>query len=100
MYYVSIIAKTFVKLIGDLTENPAQKNLNPQKHFHEAISLVSTVTRNAKERKSLPLQVINFNVAGIDVGSRSHLVAVDQNQDNVRTFGIYTIDHEQLIQHL
>ena len=34
------------------------------------------------------------------VGSRSHLVAVDQNKDNVRTFGIYTKDHEQVIQHL
>lgn len=83
MYYVSIIAKTFVELIGDLTENPVQKNLNPQIHFHEAISLVITVTRNAMERKSLSLQVINFNAVGIDVGSRSHLVAVDQNKDNL-----------------
>ncbi|MCE6989815.1 IS110 family transposase [Dyadobacter sp. CY323] len=52
------------------------------------------------ERKSLPLRVVNFNAAGIDVGSRSHLVAVDQNKDNVRTFGIYTKDHEELIKHL
>jgi hypothetical protein len=52
------------------------------------------------EKKSLPLQVINYNAAGIDVGSRSHLVAIDQNKENVRSFGIYTKDHELLITHL
>lgn len=43
------------------------------------------------------LQVINLHEAGIDVGSRSYLVAVDQNKENVREFGVYTKDHEQLI---
>lgn len=43
------------------------------------------------------LQVINLHAAGIDVGSRSYLVAVDQNKENVREFGVYTKDHEQLI---
>jgi transposase len=34
------------------------------------------------------------------VGSRSHLVAIDQNKDNVREFGVYTTDHLNLISHL
>jgi len=46
------------------------------------------------------LQVINLHAAGIDVGSRSYMVAVDQNKENVREFGVYTKDHEQLIGHL
>lgn len=48
----------------------------------------------------LPLQIINLHAAGIDVGSRSHFVAVDQNSENVRSFGVYTKDHEQLILYL
>jgi|ERR1700744_491927 len=52
------------------------------------------------EQKKLSFQVINFHAAGIDVGSRSHVVAVDQNKENVRTFGVYTKDHEQLIAYL
>ncbi|QHV96671.1 IS110 family RNA-guided transposase [Spirosoma endbachense] len=44
--------------------------------------------------------IIHSHAAGIDVGSRSHLVAVDQNKDHVREFGVYTKDHQQLINHL
>lgn len=42
------------------------------------------------EKKSLPLQVINYNAAGMDVEFRSHLAAIDHNKENVRSFGIYT----------
>jgi len=52
------------------------------------------------EKKKLSLQVVNLHAAGIDVGSRSHVVAVDQNKENVRSFGVYTKDHELLISHL
>jgi transposase len=48
----------------------------------------------------IPFQIIHAHAAGIDVGSRSHLVAVDQNKDNVREFGVYTKDHQALILHL
>lgn len=50
--------------------------------------------------KALPLPIINLHAAGIDVGSRSHFVAIDQNKENVRSFGIYTKDHQELILHL
>ena len=52
------------------------------------------------EKKKLSLQVVNLHAAGIDVGSRSHIVAVDQNKENVRSFGVYTKDHEHLIKYL
>jgi len=42
-------------------------------------------------------KVIHPNAAGIDVGSRSHMVAVNQSKEDVREFGIYTKDHEELI---
>ncbi len=52
------------------------------------------------EKQALTLQVINPHAAGIDVGSRTHVVAIDQNKENVRSFGVYTQDHERLILHL
>lgn len=52
------------------------------------------------EKKKLSHQIINLHAAGIDVGSRSHVVAVDQNKENVRSSGVYTKDHELLISHL
>ncbi len=50
--------------------------------------------------KALPLQIVNPHAAGIDVGSRSHFVAIDQNRENVRSFGIGTKDQQELILHL
>ncbi len=50
--------------------------------------------------KALPLPIVNPHPAGIDVGSRSHFVAIDQNKENVRSFGIYTQDHQELILYL
>jgi transposase len=47
----------------------------------------------------IPFKIIHAQAAGIDVGSRSHLVAVDQNKENVREFGVYTKDHQQMISH-
>jgi transposase len=52
------------------------------------------------EKQELAFRIIHPHTAGIDVGSRSHMVAVDQVKENVREFGVYTKDHEQLITHL
>lgn len=46
------------------------------------------------------LPVIHAHAAGIDIGSREHWVAVDQDKENVRSFGVYTQDHQLLINHL
>ena len=52
------------------------------------------------EKQTAALPIINPHAAGIDIGSREHWVAVDQNKENVRSFGVYTQDHQQLIDHL
>lgn len=51
-------------------------------------------------KKELSLPILHPHAAGIDVGSRSHFVAIDQNKENVREFGVYTKDHEALIAYL
>ncbi len=38
------------------------------------------------------MQVVNPHAAGIDVGSRSHFVAIGQGADDVREFGVYNED--------
>jgi len=48
----------------------------------------------------LSMQVVHPHAAGIDIGSKTHWVAVDQIPVNVREFGVYTRDHQRLIDHL
>ena len=38
------------------------------------------------------MEIVNPNAAGIDIGSRSHFVAVGQGSDDVREFGVYNDD--------
>lgn len=43
-------------------------------------------------RKKVSMQVINAQCAGIDVGSRTHYVAIGQGESEVREFGVYADD--------
>lgn len=43
-------------------------------------------------KKQISLEVVNPNCAGIDIGSRSHWVAVGQNAQDVKEFGVYSQD--------
>ena len=43
-------------------------------------------------RKKLSMEIINSHAAGIDVGSRSHDVAVGQCTGDVKEFGVYAQD--------
>jgi transposase len=52
------------------------------------------------KEKELSMQIVHPNAAGIDIGSKTHWVAVDQIPVNVREFGVYTRDHQRLIDHL
>ena len=45
-----------------------------------------------KSKKSIKMEIVNPNAAGIDVGSRSHFVAIGQGLDQVREFGVYSED--------
>jgi len=47
-------------------------------------------------KKQMSLEVVNPNAAGIDVGSRSHWVAVGQDAQDVKEFGVYSEDHLNL----
>ena len=51
-------------------------------------------------KKKVSLEVMNPNAAGIDIGSRSHWVAIGQDSQDVREFGVYTEDHKELIKWL
>jgi len=51
-------------------------------------------------KKKLELDIINEDAAGIDVGSKSHFVAVGQALDDVKEFGVYAEDLVALCQWL
>jgi transposase len=50
--------------------------------------------------KHLKMPIINPNAAGIDIGSRFHVVSIGQGEDDVKTFGVFTEDLEQLCTYL
>ncbi|WP_282636501.1 IS110 family transposase [Sphingobacterium thalpophilum] len=52
------------------------------------------------EKNIVSMQMVNPHAAGIDIGSQMHVVAVDQNVENVRSFGVYTKDHQEIINYL
>ena len=47
-------------------------------------------------KKEVSLEVVNPNSAGIDIGSRSHWVAVGQDAQDVKEFGVYSQDQEAM----
>lgn len=48
-------------------------------------------------RKKMNLEIVNPDAAGIDVGSRSHYVAIGPQPSDVREFGVFAGDHQELI---
>ncbi|HKJ49738.1 MAG TPA: IS110 family transposase [Christiangramia sp.] len=48
-------------------------------------------------RKKMNLEIVNPDAAGIDVGSRSHYVAIGQQSGDVKEFGVFASDHQELI---
>jgi transposase len=52
------------------------------------------------KENELSMKIIHPYAAGIDIGSKTHWVAVDQVPGNVKEFGVYTRDHQRLIEHL
>ena len=51
-------------------------------------------------KKSVLMEIVNPHAAGIDVGSRSHFVAVGQNNEDVKEFGVYNEDLQAIAQWL
>lgn len=52
------------------------------------------------KKKNVSMEVVNPNAAGIDIGSRSHFVAIGQGDDDVREFGVYNENLQALSQWL
>lgn len=52
------------------------------------------------EKKDVKMQIINPHCAGIDIGSRSHFVAVGQELSDVKEFGVYADDLKAICTHL
>lgn len=44
------------------------------------------------KENEISMEVVNPHTAGIDVGSRSHWVAVGQREQDVREFGVFNQD--------
>lgn len=44
----------------------------------------------------MKMDIINPNAAGIDIGSRSHFVAIGQDDSDVKEFGVFANDNENL----
>ena len=53
--------------------------------------------KRKNKRKSIAMQIVHPNAAGIDVGSKSHFVAIGQGIDHVREFGVYSTDLKDLV---
>ena len=51
-------------------------------------------------KKNVAMELINANCAGIDIGSRSHFVAVGQALEDVKEFGVYADDLVAICEHL
>ncbi len=46
------------------------------------------------------MSIVNPNAAGIDIGSKSHFVAVGPKDDQIKEFGIYSSDHKDIISYM
>ena len=51
-------------------------------------------------KMEVKMPVINPHACGIDVGSRLHYVATGQGSEEVKSFGVYTRNHQYLIDYL
>lgn len=45
-----------------------------------------------QNEKQMKMDIVNPYAAGIDIGSRSHFVAIGQNPQDVREFGVFNQD--------
>jgi len=48
----------------------------------------------------MQMDIINSSCAGIDIGSRSHFVAVVQAPEEIKEFGVYADDLTEICLHL
>lgn len=51
-------------------------------------------------KQKIEMTVKNLNAAGIDIGSKSHFVAIGQNAEEIKEFGVYHSDHVAIVKYL
>lgn len=51
-------------------------------------------------KKRIEMKVVNPHAAGIDIGSRSHFVAVGQDISQIKEFGVSHSSHVEIVQYL
>lgn len=51
-------------------------------------------------KKKMEMEIVNPHCAGIDVGSKSHFVAIGQSLEDVKEFGVYADDLTDISLHL
>ena len=47
-------------------------------------------------RRKMKMDIINPHAAGIDIGSRSHFVAIGKRMIDVQEFGVFADDNQKL----
>ena len=78
----------------------------PRSEYSHIITYIFFVFFNHKKKhekenqKKISFPIVYPNAAGIDVGSRSHYVAIGQATEDVKQFGVYNEDLVALVQHL
>ena len=48
------------------------------------------------EEKEITMEIVNPRAAGVDIGSRSHWVAIGQGEKDYREFGVFNEDLHQI----
>jgi transposase len=51
------------------------------------------------KKKNVSMEIVNPNAGGIDVGSRSHFVAIGQGDKDVKEFGVFDEDLKSIARH-
>jgi transposase len=73
-----------------MLRQPRSEYLLCQKHI-SLERFINVKLRNMEEEK-ISMEIVNPHAAGIDVGSRSHWVAVGQREKDIREFGVFNQD--------
>lgn len=72
--------------------NPVQNTFVTTSHLLRVLFIIKKQKGMTEKSKKVSMEIVNPNAAGIDIGSRSHFVAIGQGDDDVKEFGVYNED--------
>lgn len=79
-----------INSVEDPFEIPRSEYFSNQRYI--LLELFYHSTKRNMKKKKLEMDIINTHCAGIDVGSKSHFVAIGQADDELKEFGVYAQD--------